>query len=176
MSALFHNYVFVSLYVLYQGLDTFQFTFNFRLLLSITQNGDKCTFNVCSKHVFFIVHAFVFLSVCLSVCMSGFASSLGYWFFIFCLSDFARNFQCRRVEKKQHKKVDSNIKTLCYCCRLFISFPPVWCLSIRYRFLTPIFSTVLAFIKLTKFAVALRLRCGSCKLIFWHYFIMFKIC
>ena len=33
--------------------------------------------------------------------------------------------------------------------------------------------TVLVLIKLTKFAVALRSRCGSCKLIFWHYFIMF---
>ena len=32
--------------------------------------------------------------------------------------------------------------------------------------------TVLVLIKLTKLAVALRLRCGSCKLIFWHYFIM----
>ena len=31
--------------------------------------------------------------------------------------------------------------------------------------------TVLVIIKLTKFSVALRLRCGSCKLIFWHYFI-----
>ena len=29
--------------------------------------------------------------------------------------------------------------------------------------------TVLVLIKLTKFAVALRLRCGSCKLIFLHY-------
>ena len=32
--------------------------------------------------------------------------------------------------------------------------------------------TVLVLIKLTKYAVALRLRCGSCKLIFWHYFII----
>ena len=34
--------------------------------------------------------------------------------------------------------------------------------------------TVLVLIKLTQFAVALRLRCGSCKLIFWHYFIIFR--
>ena len=34
-------------------------------------------------------------------------------------------------------------------------------------------NTGLVIIKLTKFAVALRLRCGSCKFIFWHYFIMF---
>ena len=35
--------------------------------------------------------------------------------------------------------------------------------------------TVLVLIKLTKFAVALRLRCGSYmyKLFFWHYFIIF---
>ena len=33
--------------------------------------------------------------------------------------------------------------------------------------------TVLVIIKLTKFAVALRLRCGSCKLIFLHYFMLF---
>ena len=32
--------------------------------------------------------------------------------------------------------------------------------------------TVLVLIKLTKFAIALRLRCGSCKLIFLHYFII----
>ena len=35
------------------------------------------------------------------------------------------------------------------------------------------YCTVLVLIKLTKFAVALRLRCGCCKLIFWHYFIIF---
>ena len=34
--------------------------------------------------------------------------------------------------------------------------------------------TVLVIIKLTKFAVALRLHCGSCKLIFWHHFIIFS--
>ena len=34
--------------------------------------------------------------------------------------------------------------------------------------------TVLVLIKLTKFAVALQLRCGFCKLIFWHYFIIFR--
>ena len=34
--------------------------------------------------------------------------------------------------------------------------------------------TVLVLFKFTKFAVALRLRCGSCKLIFWHYFIIFR--
>ena len=33
--------------------------------------------------------------------------------------------------------------------------------------------TVLVLIKLTKFAVALRLRIGSCKLIFLHYFTFF---
>ena len=33
--------------------------------------------------------------------------------------------------------------------------------------------TVLVLIKLTKLAGALRLRCGSCKLNFWHYFIIF---
>ena len=32
--------------------------------------------------------------------------------------------------------------------------------------------TVLVIIKLTKFAVALRLRCGSFKLIFWHYILL----
>ena len=38
--------------------------------------------------------------------------------------------------------------------------------------------TVLVLIKLTKFAVALRLRCGSCKLIFFYiissFFVKFK--
>ena len=34
-------------------------------------------------------------------------------------------------------------------------------------------NTVLVIIKLTKFEVALQLHCGSCKLIFWHYFIIF---
>jgi len=36
------------------------------------------------------------------------------------------------------------------------------------------FVTVLVIFKLTKFAVALRLRCGSCQLIFLHYFIIFR--
>ena len=35
--------------------------------------------------------------------------------------------------------------------------------------------TVLALIKLTKFAVALRLRCGSCKLIFFTLFCLFSL-
>ena len=35
-------------------------------------------------------------------------------------------------------------------------------------------STVLVLIKLTKLAVALLLRCGSCKLIFLHYLIIFR--
>ena len=34
--------------------------------------------------------------------------------------------------------------------------------------------TVLVLVKLTKFAVALRLRCGSCKWIFWHYIIILR--
>ena len=34
--------------------------------------------------------------------------------------------------------------------------------------------TVLVLIKLKKIAVALRLRCGYCKLFFWHYFIIFR--
>ena len=34
--------------------------------------------------------------------------------------------------------------------------------------------TVLVLIKLTNIVVALRLRCGSCKLNFWQYFIIFR--
>ena len=46
--------------------------------------------------------------------------------------------------------------------------------KILQRELKWLFITVLVLIKLTKFAVALRLRCGSCKFIFWHYFIIFR--
>jgi len=35
-------------------------------------------------------------------------------------------------------------------------------------------NTLLFIIKLTKYAVALRLRCGSCKLIFSSFFAQFK--
>ena len=66
---------------------------------------------------------------------------------------------------------------LVYIILLFIIYLYAYLCDFFYRFNALYMYTrvtELVLIKLTKFAVALRLRCGSCKLIFLHYFIIFR--
>ena len=68
-------------------------------------------------------------------------------------------------------------RVICPCILRYLVSHRVSCIKplsrlVQYR--VWYHGTVLVLIKLTKFAVALWLRCGSYKLIFWHYFIIFR--